>query len=126
MQPAPEILAYYERFNEEKRLDTGCSRLEFERTKELLSRILPAPPARVIDVGGAAGAYSAWLAEQGYEVHLVDASARLVGEARKRAADLRTSIASFSVGDARSLPHPDRHAAAVLLMGPLYHLPSTA
>jgi 2-polyprenyl-3-methyl-5-hydroxy-6-metoxy-1,4-benzoquinol methylase len=36
----------------------------------------------VIDVGGAAGTYSAWLADQGYEVHLIDASARLIGEAR--------------------------------------------
>ena len=98
------------------------SRLEFERTKDVLSRVLPAAPARVIDVGGAAGAYSAWLATQGYEVHLVDASTRLIAEARKRAAALPCPIASLSVADARSLPQPDDSAEAVLLMGPLYHL----
>jgi ubiquinone/menaquinone biosynthesis C-methylase UbiE len=123
MRPAPEVLDYYERFCEETRLDAGPSRLEFERTKSVLSRVLPAPPARVVDVGGAAGAYSAWLAEQGYEVHLVDASARLVAEARKRGASFPRALASLSVADARALPQPDRWAEAVLLMGPLYHLP---
>ena len=46
-------------------------RLEFERSKVILARVLPAPPARVIDVGGAAGAYSAWLAAQGYDLSSV-------------------------------------------------------
>jgi ubiquinone/menaquinone biosynthesis C-methylase UbiE len=124
MEPLPEVVRYYERFAEESRLASGPSILERERTKDLLRRLLPKPPARVIDVGGAAGVYSAWLAEQGYEVHLVDASARLVGEARKASATLTKPIASLSVADARSLPQPDGFADAVLLMGPLYHLPA--
>ena len=70
--------------------------------------------------------YSAWLAEQGYEVHLVDASARLVTQARQVSANLKTPIASLSVADARSLPQPDGFADAVLLMGPLYHLTTAA
>ena len=125
MKPPPEVTAYYERFAEESRLESGAFQLEFERTKEVLSRVLPPPPARVVDVGGAAGAYSAWLAEFGYEVHLVDASSRLVEEARARNAALRQPIASLSVADARQLPHADGLADAVLVMGPLYHLPSS-
>lgn len=124
--PPPEVIAYYEQFPEESRLSVGPSRLEFERTKEVLIRALPKPPARVVDVGGAAGAYSAWLAEQGYEVHLVDASSRLVEEARRRNVTLSRPIASLSVADARRLPQSDGSAAAVLVMGPLYHLPSDA
>ena len=119
-----EIVAYYERFAEESRLAAGPSRLEFERTKELIARILPKPPARIVDVGGAAGAYSAWLAEQRYEVHLVDASARLVDEARGRNATLARPIASLTLADARALPQPDGFADVLLLMGPLYHLPA--
>jgi hypothetical protein len=66
-----EIAAYYERGNEEGRLgDWG--RLEFLRTLELLTRFLPPPPATVLDVGGAAGAYALPLAGDGYEVHLLD------------------------------------------------------
>src|SRR5262245_10404049 len=83
LEPPPEVLAYYEQFAEESRLTTGPFKLEFARTKEILERVLPSPPAPIIDVGGAAGTYSAWLASLGYAVHLVDASGRLVEEARK-------------------------------------------
>ena len=122
--PSPEVQSYYATFAEESRLEAGPSRLEFERTKEILGRFLPRPPAQVVDVGGAAGAYSLWLAEQGYEVHLVDASPRLVEVARARSARSSTPLASLSVGDARRLPQADGTAAAVLVMGPLYHLTS--
>jgi ubiquinone/menaquinone biosynthesis C-methylase UbiE len=117
-----EVLAYYEQFPEESRLGDGPFQLEFERTKEILERVLPKPKATIVDVGGAAGAYSAWLAGQGYDVHLVDASTRLVDQARKISATLANPIASLSVADARSLPQPEGCADAVLLMGPLYHL----
>lgn len=122
----PEVIAYYDRFPEESRLASGPSRLEFERTKDILSRVLPKAPSVVVDAGGAAGAYSAWLAELGYEAHLVDASPRLVEEARRRNATLAKPIASLSVGDARRLPQEDGSVHAVLLMGPLYHLPDAA
>ena len=98
--PPPEVLSYYAAFPEESRLGFGPFRLEFERTKEILARVLPGPPGRIVDVGGAAGAYSLWLAEQGYEVHLVDTSPRLVEEARTRSAKSATPIASLSVADA--------------------------
>ena len=124
--PLREVVDYYERVPEERRLDSGPFKLEFERTKELLLRCLPAAPARILDVGGAAGPYSAWLAGQGYEMHLVDMSERLVGEARKVNATLDRPIASLAVADARALPQPDRFADAVLLMGPLYHLPEAS
>jgi len=61
----PEILAHYQRGVELERLAGGSSRIEFERTKELLERHLPQIPARVLDVGGGPGAYATWLAERG-------------------------------------------------------------
>jgi ubiquinone/menaquinone biosynthesis C-methylase UbiE len=121
-RPSPEVSAYYAAFAEESRLTAGAARLEFERTKEILSRILPPAPARVIDVGGAAGAYSFWLADQGFDVHLVDLSPRLVEEARARNANRSKPIASLTIGDARSLPQDTGSAGVVLVMGPLYHL----
>ncbi len=122
LRPPREVLDYYDRFPEESRLTSGPFKLEFERTKDTLTRFLPPAPARVIDVGGAAGTYSAWLAERGYEVHLIDATPRLVAEARHLNATLSQPIASISVGDARSLPEPAGSAAVVMIMGPLYHL----
>ena len=119
----PEVVSYYDRAPEETRLESGPFRLEFERTRELLARVLPAPPAIVADVGGGAGAYSAWLAGLGYRVHLLDASPRLIEEARRRHAARERLIASIAVGDACGLPFDDGTIEAVLLMGPLYHLP---
>jgi ubiquinone/menaquinone biosynthesis C-methylase UbiE len=126
LAPPREVLDYYDRFPEESRLASGPFKLEFERTKDMLARLLPPVPARVIDVGGGAGAYSAWLSECGYDVHLIDATPRLVAKARERNATLSKPIASISLGDARSLPEPGGSAAAVMIMGPLYHLPSSS
>jgi ubiquinone/menaquinone biosynthesis C-methylase UbiE len=126
VEPLADIVTYYEEFAEESRLDSGPSQLELERTKEILADVLPKPPAIVIDVGGAAGRYSAWLAEQGYEVHLADISPRLVEQARQLNARLAKPIASLSVADARRLPQADDFADVVLVMGPLYHLTSAA
>ena len=102
-----EIAAYYDRGRGAGRLgDWG--RLEFLRTRELLARFLPAPPATVLDVGGAAGAYALPLAAEGYEVHLVDPVALHVEQARAAsAAQPDAPLASAVVGDARALPVDD-------------------
>src|SRR6185436_19692400 len=70
---APEVLAHYAEGREGGRLFHGTGPVELERTRELVSRFLPPPPAVVYDVGGGTGVYSLWLAAQGYEAHLVDA-----------------------------------------------------
>jgi SAM-dependent methyltransferase len=116
-----EIAHYYGRGEELGRLE-GPFRLEFARTQELLRRYLPEPPAVVLDVGGGPGVYAAWLAEQGYEVHVLDPIELHVRQAREASA----RIASAEVGDARALPQPDASADAVLLLGPLYHLQERA
>lgn len=113
-----EILAYYQQAQERERLEVGASQLEFLRTKEVIDRWLPKPPAVILDVGGGPGVYSAWLARRGYEVHLLDPVQEHVEQARRR--DSR--IASCTVGDARALNQKDQSADVVLLLGPLYHL----
>jgi SAM-dependent methyltransferase len=118
----PTILDYYERTPEETRLAEGPFQLEEARTRELIRRFAPPVPATVLDVGGAAGAYALWLAEDGFAVHLVDAVPRLVAEARHRSAAASRPLASCEVGDARALARPDRSVDLVLLLGPLYHL----
>jgi SAM-dependent methyltransferase len=114
------IRAFYDVGDERDRLSTWAW-LEFARTKELLRRHLPPAPARVLDVGGGPGAYAAWLAELGYEVHLVDPVPLHVEQA---AAAARTARSPFTVaeGDARSLSEGASSFDVVLLLGPLYHL----
>jgi SAM-dependent methyltransferase len=122
----PAIAAYYDESPEEARLDSGPAQMEALRTRELIERHASPPPATIVDVGGAAGAYAGWLAEAGYSVHLLDAVPRLVAEAERRSALLTRPIASCEIGDARALPHPDSFADIVLLLGPLYHLTEAA
>jgi ubiquinone/menaquinone biosynthesis C-methylase UbiE len=117
-----DIADFYQRTPEEARLQQGPFQLEEARTRELIQRFAPPPPAVVLDVGGAAGAYALWLAEAGYTVHLVDAAPRLVAEAERRSLAARRPLASCRVGDARALGLPDQTADVVLLLGPLYHL----
>jgi ubiquinone/menaquinone biosynthesis C-methylase UbiE len=146
----PAIESHYGTGYERARLFRGGTpALEFVRSLELLDRLLPAPPARVLDVGGGPGIYAAPLARRGYRVHLVDAMPLHVEQAREVAAALATEsrglpghrgvpggslpqistagsdpAAAFTaaLGDARDLPQPDGSQDAVLLFGPLYHL----
>ena len=122
IRPLREIVDYYTRFAEESRLKTGSAQLEFERTKELLLRFLPSPPAQIVDVGGAAGSYAFWLASLGYPVHLVDATPRLIEDAARQNVSAECRLESLAVGDARHLPRPAASADVILLLGPLYHL----
>jgi SAM-dependent methyltransferase len=121
--PPDEILGYYALGGEQGRLDEAYFPLERARTQELVARHLPPAPGVVLDVGGAAGAYAFWLAEKGYEVHLVDPVPLHLEQARATS-DARTAggLASVRVGDARRLALGNLTADAVLLLGPLYHL----
>jgi SAM-dependent methyltransferase len=116
------IADYYRQAPEEDRLAHGPFLLEALRTRELIQRYAPPPPATVVDIGGAAGAYALWLAEAGYTVHLLDAVPRLVAEARRRSAASPRPLASCEVRDARATNLADAAADIVLLLGPLYHL----
>jgi SAM-dependent methyltransferase len=117
----PEIREYYERLGERERLvRPAAGRLEFLRTWDLLTRVLPPAPARVLDVGGATGIYAGPLAAAGYEVHVVDPMPGHV--------ELAGTLSGVTAarGDARSLVEADASVDAVLLLGPLYHLPDRA
>lgn len=121
----PEIRAYYDRGDERDRLTAQGETLELVRTRELLSRFLPPAPAGVLDVGGGAGVYAAWLARLGYRVHLIDPMPLHVEQAMAAAAQPGQSFV-VSLGDARQLPAEADSVDAVLLMGPLYHLTEPA
>jgi SAM-dependent methyltransferase len=126
--PAPnfsleqQILRYYESGQEAERLESPFSRWEKIRTLDLLDRFLPRPPALILDVGGASGAYAFPLAERGYVVDLVDPVPLHVEQAKKSAAMYQHVPRKIEPGDARAIPCGDGAADAVLLFGPLYHL----
>jgi ubiquinone/menaquinone biosynthesis C-methylase UbiE len=123
MQPN-DIHVYYNRGQEQERLTQENGKLELARTQEIILRYLPAPPATIMDIGGGAGIYALWLAQRGYTVHLLDMMPLHVEQAIKAsAAQPDYPLASIRVGDALKLDFSDSSADAVLLLGPLYHLP---
>ena len=118
------MLAFYARGMEDERLTPEEGLLERYRTQELLLRYLPPAPAAVLDVGGGTGHDACWLAARGYEVHLVDPVLLHLEQARARAEKTGIPIASIRQGDARRLESSSDQVDAVLLLGPLYHLPA--
>lgn len=115
----PAVRAYYEQGTEGGRLLGGALKgvLELERTKELILRHLPTGTLDVLDVGGGAGVYASWLADQGHRVGLIEPIPVHVQQARE--ADGRIAA---ELGDARHLSPDDDSFDLVLLLGPLYHL----
>ena len=111
--------AYYEQGKERDRLVAPKGALESERTKEILLRRMPAAPAVVADIGGGPGHYALWLAELGHTVHHRDLMDLHVDQLQA----LGNPSIHTSAGDARRLDLPDSSVDAVLLLGPLYHLP---
>jgi SAM-dependent methyltransferase len=117
-----EILDYYAAGQEEHRLTGALGRLERIRTAEILGRTLPAPPARVLDAGGGTGVYALPLAAAGYRVDLIDPVPLHVERAQTLSRDAQSPLQSATLGDARRIAFADRTFAAVLMLGPLYHL----
>jgi SAM-dependent methyltransferase len=117
----PSVLGYYAQLGERSRLsEDPMGQLEYLRTRELLTRWLPRRPSQVVDVGGATGVHAQWIAELGHRVQVIDPASAQVAEAA------RLPGVTACVGDARALPWADASADVVLMLGPLYHLPSRA
>lgn len=115
-----DIQTFYAASDEASRLKTTVGgRVEFLRVQKMLRDIIQ-PHSVVYDVGGATGVHSAWLADDGHNVTLLDPVPCHVEQANQH--DTFTAI----TGDARDLPWEDNSADVTLLFGPLYHLADSA
>ncbi|MBV9024275.1 MAG: class I SAM-dependent methyltransferase [Streptomycetaceae bacterium] len=116
-----EVLDFYNRGLEQTRLQDPRRSVEFWRTRDILARHLPQPPATILDVGGGPGPYSLALADDGYDVTLVDPVPLHISQANHASQTQGRALRRALCGDARDLPVDEQHDA-VLLLGPLYHL----
>jgi SAM-dependent methyltransferase len=110
--------AHYSQGLEASRLDEPFGVVEFARTIEIVSRVLPPAPAVVADIGGGPGRYAFWLADAGHRVIHRD----LVALHVEQVAAARHPRVETAVADARDLDLDDASVDTVLLLGPLYHL----
>lgn len=118
-----KIVNYYQkRYDEQGRLLRDSRKIELVRTQEIILRYLIKSPARILDVGGGAGIYSAWLAKLGYKVHLIDIVPLHIKQTEITSSKQPKHPFTASIGDATKLKEKDESYDAVLLLGPLYHL----
>lgn len=100
---------------------------EYAVTLRLLDQHLPPPPAAVLVVGAGPGRYALALAKRGYAVTLIDMSGPALAYARRQAAAGGLELEGYLRRDARDVhDFADGTFDAVLLLGPLYHLPGEA
>lgn len=98
-------------------------RTEFAVTMRALGEYLLPVPAKVIDIGGGPGRYALALAEQDYEVTLVDLSEGNLAFARQKSADVNIRLAGIHQANAIDLSiFQSESFDAALMMRPLYHL----
>jgi SAM-dependent methyltransferase len=84
-----------------------------------LRRLLPQPPADVLDAAAGPGLYSVRLAAAGYNVTALDIGPAVVAHARRLAREQAVSDEVVArVGDLRNLDEVDRYDAVVLI----YHV----
>ncbi|MCI8344454.1 MAG: class I SAM-dependent methyltransferase [Clostridia bacterium] len=80
--------------------------------------------AKILDLGGAAGAYTIPLAKKGYEMYLADLSEKLIDQAKEQIEKENIEkVKSCDIVNAIDLSiYENEQFDAVLLFGPLYHL----
>lgn len=120
-----ELELYYNKFNEEKRLDSRHGQVEFITSMKYIHKYLnvieqdkPKSEIKILDVGAATGRYSVPLAEEGYDVTAVE----LVKHNLARLKAKGSSVKAYQGNAMRLKRFEDNSFDAVLVFGPMYHL----
>lgn len=113
------LIAYYNKFNEDKRLKTRHARVEFVTAMTYIHKALARyDQPRLLDIGAGTGAYSIPLYQEGYDVTAIE----LVRH-NLRTMQMREPNLNAQEGNALDLSRFDNDSFdLVLLFGPLYHL----
>ncbi|MBR5310302.1 MAG: methyltransferase domain-containing protein [Oscillospiraceae bacterium] len=117
-----QINRTYDIFNEDTRLHSKATRVEFLTTVKYIEKYLR-PGMKILDIGAGAGEYSLYFAEKGYEVSALElADNNIAAFRRKIKPEHKIELIQ---GNAVDLSHyPDKRFDIVLMFGPLYHLHS--
>lgn len=110
---------YYNKFNEDKRLETRHGIVEFQTTIKKIEEILNSfKNPKILDIGAGTGKYSVHLRNLGYDVTAVE----LVKHNLKVIESKNKDIKSF-LGNALNLEFLGNNTYdVILLFGPVYHL----
>ena len=117
-----DLVQYYNKFNEEKRLDSRHGQVEFRVSMKYIHEYIPNHIAKeevkILDIGAGTGKYSVALAEDGYDVTAVELVKYNLGILKSKGSNVKAMQ-----GNALNLKKlADNTFDVTLLFGPMYHL----
>lgn len=114
-----QLIEYYNKFNEDKRLNSRHGKVEYITTMKYIDKYLSKfTNPKILDVGAGCGRYSINLANKGYDVTAVELVKHNLRVIEKKSNKVKT----FQ-GNAIDLSRfNDKSFDLILLFGPMYHL----
>ena len=112
-----ELINYYNKFNEDKRLNTKHAQVEFLTAMKYIKDYLKKGD-KILDIGAGCGRYSITLSEMGYDVTAIELVKHNLRVIQKKSDKVKAFL-----GNALDLSRFDDDSFDVtLLFGPMYHL----
>ncbi len=117
-----ELELYYNKFNEEKRLNSRHGQVEFITSMKYIHEYIPKEiekqDVKILDIGAGTGRYSVALAEEGYDVTAVELVKYNLGILKKK----NSSVKAMQGNALKLSKLEDETFDVILLFGPMYHL----
>ena len=124
-----ELEEYYNKFNEEKRLDSRHGRVEYITSMKYVHDCLDTVgrgrnkcDIKLLDIGAGTGRYSVPLAEEGYDVTAVELVKHNLGRLKQKSG----LVKAYQGNALRLKQFADESFDVTLLFGPMYHLKEDA
>ena len=121
---------YYNKFNEEKRLNSRHGQVEFITSMKYIHKYLQkiykdknctdANEIKILDVGAGTGRYSLPLAEEGYDVTALELVKHNLGRLKQKS----DKVKAYQGNAMKLKKFHDNSFDMVLVFGPMYHLKS--
>ena len=117
-----DLIQYYNKFNEEKRLDSRHGQVEFRVSMKYIHDYIPEDreknDIKILDIGAGTGKYSVALSKEGYDVTAVELVKYNLGILKSKGSNVKAMQ-----GNALNLKKlNDNTFDVTLLFGPMYHL----
>ena len=114
-----EIEKYYNKFNEEKRLNSRHGQVEYITSMKYIHQYLNGDKSKkILDIGAGTGRYSVALAEEGYDVTAVELVKYNLGILKQK----NSTVKAYQGNALKLSRFEDKSFDVVLLFGPMYHL----
>lgn len=122
-----DLVEYYNKFNEEKRLDSRHGQVEYLTSMKYIHEEIdrhyanrPKEQIRIIDIGAGTGRYSVPLAEEGFDVTAVELVRHNLGRLKRKS----EKVKAYEGNALRLKRFSDESFDIAILFGPMYHLHS--